>query len=431
MTKLISFVDDNKKDIRRREIMQINSENIYEQLENKSIVIRQISRQSGIKDIDEEGIRKRASKGKHNLYFKNDYTPVEEYNEQYVASYRWISTGYKNTQQEDLYICISESNLLKARVGTEISLLKEVGIEKKVSVIPEIKMESIQQEKEVWRKTAEEQSSSTIDNHVNEPVQEPQKMETELVTKKSSNNIGDIFMVNPIMLDSWKTENQDVLKAYLTTLCTHAMQGNVKNVVYSQDKKTYMINSGLLDNFGRHIYITYNVDSNKKIGNIRKVTSKNELLSMGFAMHDAQCKLDPVTVWNTRDELKWKGSSIHEFDLENNSAMDAIIKNIQTKYSDFTSEEIYQRIEFSISTALKITQCDERYIVPGYSPADKSLFFLIPLHITADIEGKPAFVLAVNRTSENEFYTIKQVISPEIAYAWAKNVNPYLNHWLY
>lgn len=166
-------------------------------------------------------------------------------------------------------------------------------------------------------------------------------------------------------------------------------------IIYSDDQKYAIINSGLLDIFGNDIKIRYKTDG-QNFYEPAVVESTTQLKQMGFNKFD----VNVVQFFDKINDVIFdRKVSISDFDFSDSYRLTHVIQTridrLTGKVSEMREIEILARIKNSVEYALKVAKIDYNYIIPQYSIKGNKIQFLIPLFIDLDFTAIPNGVLVV------------------------------------
>lgn len=234
-----------------------------------------------------------------------------------------------------------------------------------------------------------------------------------------------------LIKDSWtKKSIQEYIHATVSRAKRLENRGKTENIIINENKCRAVINCGLMDTYGREIYIAYNRITSADI-ELEIVSSKQELIRQGFNKKDIARELEPIVFWNNTKELIFEGE-LEDFDLQDTSSLIHIleerIERFPDNVRDLPLDVLYKKLVTSIEYAVVISKRDIRYIVPTYEIRYDRIQFLVPFHVNVSAGDIPE--LAIIICKQNDFWSPMTVIGREEAYYNAKCVNPYIDSWL-
>lgn len=214
-----------------------------------------------------------------------------------------------------------------------------------------------------------------------------------------------------LMFNNWKT--QYGLDRYLKVCGARLLQliENNSKEYYLYDGGEYaVINTGLLDRFGRDILVTYKATGrgDYKFSPLEVVESKQRIIKRGFSKADANKELKPIQFFDEGKSHVFYGD-MEDFDISNKALMH-IIDARRERFPDAKESDSYlaQKVIDAIERGVKMQQRDSSYIKATYSAKQKAVAWVFPLHIDKPLTEAPE--LAVIVRENDEFYGLCTII---------------------
>lgn len=179
----------------------------------------------------------------------------------------------------------------------------------------------------------------------------------------------------------------------------------VKNKV-----RSVIINSGLMDMFGKDYFILYRFHEKYKTYIAYKVMKgKKDYIENGFTKEQASVELKPIQFI---DECCTSfEATMDEFDI-NQECLIHIVKERRERFPENLQEEpdnkIVEQLMLSLKRGLKIQMRDHSYAKMSYSGKNGKLTWLLPLHVNADFTEEPELVMVICKM--DEFYEVKTIL---------------------
>jgi hypothetical protein len=140
----------------------------------------------------------------------------------------------------------------------------------------------------------------------------------------------------------------------------------------------------------------------------RIMESKADYLENGFTKEQILKEIRPV---NFFDDEEYFSATFDDFDV-NHRSLQHIIEERRERFPEnvqsLSSNTIATKINNALELGLKMQQRDRNYAKPIYSTKTKSISWLMPLHINAELMEEPELVLVIRKNKE--FYEVKTII---------------------
>jgi uncharacterized protein YfkK (UPF0435 family) len=340
-------------------------------------------------------------------YFTKDYFEIHTED---GAKYMWVNTNIKNDSNKDILFqfCKDRNGRWKgALVNSEGGIIAHQGERDNCVYIL----------KPLGFVHSSNSSTSGLDRTQNE---------------KESDTYEEIFEKLLIKSD-WNVKK---LKSYIETLIcriNHKIakqnNGNFDFIIYSIDKKYAIINTGLLDTFGKSILLIIKVHKQQLTtnpANIDIVKSKVSL-SNDFDKNELNKKLNRVKFYDkSPSELVFHGN-LEDFDLENWDRLVHCINDRRSRFpeslQDATDEVICKDLLKAIEVGVELNNYDGNYIRPCYHRKLDKISFIIPYHINNDFQ-KPA-ELGIVIINVNGYWQISTILDANLAHTDIKTLRLY------
>lgn len=346
------------------------------------------------------------------------------------AVYLWVDTGFLSKYNSPLFISLISRNgyFIGHYVGDSLYLS-----EKAVTFYPENR-KSIQKNeslfKEKYRKLTENRKVKSLNEkykvHIksNEPIPVKNKASvinarnsavskhtSEYWDKEPSSLISDLEGM--LMFNSWSSIRglDRYIKIIGCRLSQLIEQGKTEFYVLNKIESA-IVNTGLLDSYGSDIYLMYK----KHLGYgfyvpDKIIESKKDFISEGFAKDksDVVSSLRPIDFFD--DGQRVFDADIDDIDVTSR-ALGHIIEERKARFPEnmrnMSDSAIAIKIKSALELGLKLQKRDRTYAKPGYSGANKSISWMLPLHINNDLNETPELVLVLRKVGQ--FYEVKTIL---------------------
>lgn len=207
-------------------------------------------------------------------------------------------------------------------------------------------------------------------------------------------------------------------------------------VVKNSSDSLALINSGLLDRFGKYILLitkVFNNDSGRpdELGytGLRIAGSKVALCEDGFRKEHLNKTIERVSFTkNGLVDLIFT-ADIEDFDLDSRARLEHCIVERKFRfpdsYADATEEMICADITKAVELAVELNKYDRNYIKPIYNRKKDEIHFVIPYHVGNDFQKKPELGIVVAYV--NEYWQIMTILEYEDVMRDIKLFNMYEN----
>lgn len=171
-----------------------------------------------------------------------------------------------------------------------------------------------------------------------------------------------------------------------------------------------IINSGLINTFGKDYFILYRFhETSKTYVPYRVMEGKKDYINNGFTKEQASAELKPIQFVD-KCQMIFE-PSIDEFDI-NQECLTHIIEERRNRFPENLREEpenkIAEQLMTSLERGLQIQMRDRSYAKMSYSGKDGKLSWLLPLHVNVDFTKEPELVMVIRK--EEEFFEVKTIL---------------------
>ena len=336
-----------------------------------------------------------AEKKNECIYFTIDYSQASKSDD--TLPLKLINTGYKNESGDNIYV-----QFVKVRGSWQGAL---IGSKTALAVIQceHLKYKNL----------------SKNDNYSNEFF--------ELLYSK-------LMIPNTWTIDS--LENYVGLCISRLNNCIAKNKDISKFLIKNKDFSYVLINTGLLDKFGKYIMIVagvYNSEPNEAPyihkNSLKLGGSKVSLLELGFEKSDLAKVIERVSFSDNGIIDLLFTAGIEDFDLDSRLRLDHCIRERRFRFpnifSDVSDEVVYSDIAKAIEIGLVLNKYDRNYIKPVYNQSRDCIDFVIPYHVANDFQKKPELGIVVSLN--NDYWQIMTILSYEDVLKDIKLFNMYEN----
>lgn len=248
---------------------------------------------------------------------------------------------------------------------------------------------------------------------------------TDAVIISEKNVIGSTFVKpeamliaddvkNILMFNNFKTDLglDRYLKICGARLSQLIESDNNDYYLYDGNMGFAVINTGLLDKFGRDILILYKEVESSVYRFIpwSIIESKSDIMYRGFSKTDANKNISPIRFFDNESDRVFD-ATLDDFDVST-QALIHIIDGRRDRFMNVTAgmsdSALVAKISDAIERGITIQARDNSYIKATYSGKVKSVAWLFPLHINRELTEDPELALVVSKN--NYFYEIKTIL---------------------
>lgn len=224
---------------------------------------------------------------------------------------------------------------------------------------------------------------------------------------------------------------------------------NYNKIVFSQDHRHAMFNSGLLNKFAQDIYLLGDVfgpaGGRFTLSNLSVAPSKVDLIrSCGFAAADLTPYPGVVEFFHKLDDIIYDSDT--EIDLsadrlshiiEDGAKRNRFAEKYKALYEKGDLPAITSTLETAIENARKIAKRNYKFVVPQYRSArggePGKIQFLMPIYLDRQYGEKPDFALVLNieiMPDGTKYYTPETILELPWAYNNARVICKPEDTWL-
>lgn len=335
-------------------------------------------------------------------YFTSDYHELPNETD---AIWMWVDSGIQNETGDIIYFQFgrSGSRWVGALVNTEN------GIVSYQSSKDDITYSLVSLESQKYISNAEEVVAESRKGYP-ERVNASQQKTAEFYQK-----LYDRLLIQT----NWEMEE---LRSYINVLLSRLNSLIKKGIdcseylVYSIDKKSALVNTGLLDKFGKRILIVVDMYTKSELSytGLHIMDSKSILYKNGFSKEDLKKNILRVRFYNKDvSELIFDGE-LDDFDLENWDRLTHCIKERRTRFpeelSSSSDEVLCSDMLRALELGINLSKYDSNYIKPIYNKKNDSISFVVPYHIGNNFQKKPELGIVVSKFSEESFWQVMTIL---------------------
>jgi hypothetical protein len=269
---------------------------------------------------------------------------------------------------------------------------------------------------------------------------------------------GEKWMFKKSSIEDYRKKTKyDILQSYLQHIFEKLLSDfsdhnprNADKILFSDNKKYVLFNSGLLNKFAQDIYIlgeVFNLHDNNRfvLSNPIIAPGKVELIkSYAFNSWKVKKLPDVVEFFDDLNDIMY--DSKIPIDLDDTENMRHIIEDgikrdrFPQKYKDLFNKGDLASISTTLKTAIenskKIAKRNYKYVVPQYRSGKNGdsgkIQFLMPIYLDSQYGEKPDFALVLNieKFTEQSYYTPETVLELPWAYNNARVICKPEDTWL-
>lgn len=432
----------------------------YGIIKNESRSITELRRYiPDLKTMSDEQVCKEVTKKAMELsqcrYFTFDYIEMNE-NED-GKDVLWVDTGYVDILKRPVYVQFTfsaqESDWIGAYVGTEDSIIayqREYRIEKK-GINSITKGSLLDVADDYLDKGSCNNSLSTIlstmkieyeaaenKQESKESVEKVQVNEADVVSISAKSDFIKQLYSMLMVPNSWDIYSlASYLDCCISRINRLVVKDGVKDVfvVYNADKSKALMNSGLLDRYGKTILLVTSTDkitksvSHLNRENVQIAQGKADLVALGFNKDELNLNIVRVPFYNESSKELVFTADIDDFDLESYYRLEHCIEERRDRfpeaYADLTDDFIYSDVIKAIKIGLELNKCDMNYIKPMYNKRNDCINFIIPYHVAGNFQKKPDLGIVVAYI--NGYWQVMTLLDSQMCMNNIKVFNMYAN----
>ena len=337
-------------------------------------------------------------------YFTSNYDELSQYESGRAAM--WLHSGYSNRNGEPIYVQFTGGVPWQgALVGTEDEILSYQEACKSGRI--QKTLDRLQSELNVDLSKLQGISLSSDERDTETSVIENMQKSSE--TQSKTEAFAMALHEKLLIPNSWTVEYLENYIYLLVSRLNNMLSKGISvepYVSYNSDSSLALINSGLLDSFGKYIMLLLkahrrenNVPVEFKHNEISIAGGKASLVGCGFSKEVLNSIPERVSFYSDASELLFKGS-IDDFDLDNSERLTHCILDRRDRfpeeYQGLTEESVYSDMVRAIELAIELNKYDRNYIKPIYGVKRDMIQFVIPYHIRCNFQKKPELGLLVS-----------------------------------
>lgn len=380
------------------------------------------------------------------IYFNDEYSIREETS--FDLKYKWVYTGLKDENDLPLFlqfILISDS-WQGAMVGTAGEILQAQTDRDGIFYMGELNIINEHINSMNLQDMEMQPLGVTLEKELEEKSivqEEPEKDYVEYMRSKSSLDcdltasfyveLYDRLLINT----GWELETNS-LRCYIDGIITkvnHLLRkGKTSDgyifIRFNDSKTTALLNSGLLDKFGKSIFFTSTImkDGTISFVDISLVGSMMNLVKSGFPS-DSTKELERVRFYkNSKTELIFSAKESN-IDLDSWARLSHCISGRILRYPEEFREKpletLYQDLLLAVKYGVKLSRYDISYVKPFYNRKEDCINFIIPYHVGNNFQKEAELGIVMSNNNEYGVWQIMTILDRK---TWKENVkllNPY------
>lgn len=226
---------------------------------------------------------------------------------------------------------------------------------------------------------------------------------------KHTNVTQEIF--DSLLFPSWRSING--LDRYIKIVgkrIEQLIEKDSKTSLTVNDLGDVVVNTGLIDSFGRDVLVLYRINY-KYSGYVayKIMYSKNDFIEAGFTREQAVNSLKPISFFD--EENMFLRAEMTDFDISH-KALVHIVDNRRERFPENLQKESSERIATllweALERGLKMKERDVSYAKANYSARTGEVSWLLPLHVNKNLTEEPELVIVIHKTKD--FYEVKTVL---------------------
>lgn len=366
-------------------------------------------------------VNKRAMSKNDIRYFDFDYIELNE--NEAGKQIQWVNTGYfSGTQPIYAQFTGGSYNWTGALIGTEEAIR---ALQYQANSEPKTAVEK--------RKSLEKELCVNLNSlEIGEVFTDDE--DSKVITRINKNEAFLNALYGKLLApNSWTTAQLDNYINLCIVRLNHYLEKNKDYsdfIIFNEDKSLALINSGLLDKFGKYIMLALRVlpNDNNDFGGELGYTGilfadcKVSLCEKGFTKSSLAKELNRVCFYdNDISELVFNGD-LEDFDLNSWGRLNHCIAErrhrFPEEYQSVPDEVIYADIVRAVEIGVALSKYDHNYIKPFYNKKFDKIEFFIPYHVGNNFQKKPELGLLI--TQVGEYWQIGTLLEAELVLANTK-----------
>lgn len=202
-----------------------------------------------------------------------------------------------------------------------------------------------------------------------------------------------------------------ILGRRITQIIDNTWEKKETEYYVMNDKKSVIVNTGLINTMGLDYMIQYRYHATKDIYLAYNVIeSKRAYIENGYTKEQAIKKLKPIYFWTDETEAIIN-TTLDDFDISQQSLLHIINERHDRFPEEIQKEnpEVIARYLFgAVERGIKILQRDSSYIKPTYSGETGTISWYMPFHIKRKFTEEPELVIVIRKIEG--FFEIKTVL---------------------
>lgn len=264
------------------------------------------------------------------------------------------------------------------------------------------------------------------------------------VSSKSDSDSRNLYenIYNRLLIQSgWEVETASLQK-YIGIVISRLNQLISRNedcskyLIYNKDKEYVLVNTALLDKFGKTIILVCRVHSSGEIiaTGSQIVDGRQMLLKLGFSKDSIMgINIERVRFYNENiSELVFHGD-IEEFDFD---SWDRLVHCIEDRrerfpaeYKDMPSEVLCSDMIKAIELGVTLSKYDSGYIKPIYNRKFDRIHFVVPFHLGNNFQKKPELGIVI-ANFDNTFWQVMTILEYKNCQSDTRVLNLYSDEYI-
>lgn len=390
-------------------------------------------------------------------FFDNTYKEYMGYTSS--VKFKWVDTGYRSKNGEPIYFqyVLQDTFVYSGcRVGlagdiirSTVDYFTEQAV-RRGNKVPKYKVQFLgmysnrKYEPVEIKRTVGTSLKSYIDKLKITPVAEPS---TEVEEQKSEVNDSEVIFnqlsplatnLYPKILNKeiWVSDKAGYLETYIDTLVSRLNWVNKDSwnspsfVLLNKDGTCGLYNTGLLDIFGKDIYLVSNLEKDGlQCTGFHIVIGKRGLTckTLNFDA-DSFDSIPCVSFYDSISDLIFD-AELKDFDLTNNTGVEHCLLDrldrFPKEFRSLSSVMLYSDMVRAVELGITLSKRDRNYVKPFYNPQQNVLSFIIPYHIFGDMSKKPDLGIVVRKIGE--YWQIMTVLDSDMVLRSTLPLSVYTN----
>lgn len=205
-----------------------------------------------------------------------------------------------------------------------------------------------------------------------------------------------------------------------------------KYIIMNENHTKAILNSGLLDKFGKTIMFTSEVWVNGTLEHTKLsiVNSKQDLVNEGFKKEDVRVySPERVEFYNESKLELIFDADIEDFDLDNWVRLSHCISERRERFPEnfreASPEVLCQDLITAVKLGVKLSKYDSSYVKPNYNHKEDCISFIIPYHVGNDFQKPAELGIVVHRYESSGLWQVMTILDYDTCCVNAKVLNLY------